>query len=136
MIVEIGKAIKTNLQTITGLSAYSPDNLPVEINTTPSAIILPPSVVYEATYQADMVLTFRMILFVAKQDQATSLSILTPYLDITGAKSIRAALYTDRTLGGYGDMKLTSAKGVGNTQWGSAVFLSTEFEIYVISKSL
>ena len=136
MILEIGKAIKTNLQTITGLSVYSPDNLPIEINTTPSAIILPPAVVYEESYDANVVLTFRLILMVAKQDQATSLSILTPYLDISGAKSIRQALYTDRQLGGNGDLKLTSAKGIGNTQWGSAVFLSSEFELYVISKSL
>ena len=110
--------------------------MPIEINTTPSAIILPPAVVYEESYDANVVLTFRLILMVAKQDQATSLSILTPYLDISGAKSIRQALYTDRQLGGNGDLKLTSAKGIGNTQWGSAVFLSSEFELYVISKSL
>ena len=136
MIIEIGKAIKTNLQTITGLSVYSPDNLPVEINTTPSAIILPSWIKYEETYDANMEITFRLFLMIAKQDQPTSLSILTPYLDISGAKSIRAALYIDRSLGGYGDMKLNWVHGVGTTQWGSAAFLSSEFEIYVISRSL
>jgi hypothetical protein len=136
MIKEIGLAIKTNLSTITGLTVYSPDNLPVEINTTPSLVILPPAVEYEKSFQADIEATFRLIILVAKQDQPTSLSVILPYIDITGSQSIRTALYTDRTLGGNGDCVLKLAKGTGFTQWGSATFLSTEFELFVISKSL
>ena len=132
-IVAIGQGIKTALASITSLRVFAPDEIPDAIPELPALVILPPRISYHVTHDDKIGLEFRALLLFSKQDQPSALSAMLPYLEITGSSSIKAAIEAERTLGGVADdVIVKTSSGSGYTTWGGTVYLSSEFEIYVI----
>ena len=139
-LIPIGHGIRDLLVTLPSpsggmLRAYSFDEVPMSFNEFPVAIILPGSIDYHADFQADIDLVFRIIVLTEAPDQASALSQLLPFTDISGSYSLNAlfGLAKPQTLGGTADdAHLTKNLGIGSTIWGAPVpFLSTEFELLV-----
>ena len=128
----MGTGLKTRLQTISGLRVYAPNELPDSVNAFPAALILLGSTDYLQTFTNDVEITFRVLLLLTKQSQPSALNKLLDYIEPTGAKSIRAAIDGDTTLGATADYAVVGlCSGAGMTTWGGHVYLSTEFEVKV-----
>ena len=131
-IKTIGQGLKTRLQTISGLQVFAPDELPDSPNSFPSAMILPGNVTYHLTHDESFDIDYRLLLLFTKQDQPSAISAMIDYMEVTGTKSVKAAIEGDRTLGGAaGDVQVNLNSGVGNITWGGTVYISTEFKIIV-----
>lgn len=138
-IESIGTGIKTNLETISGLRVFAPNELPDTIPELPCAIIMPPTIEYNTVFTAggdfeghDYV--FRIILLFSKQDSPSALNKLADYTEPSGTYSIIAAIDADNTLdSSASDSRMTTNGGASVTVWGGYPFLSTEFELMVYS---
>jgi len=132
-IETIGTGLKARLQTISGLTAFAPNELPESINQFPTALILQDATQYDAAFSsADFDTRFRIIILFSKADQPTTLDKIIPYTEPTGTESVRAAINGDKTLGGAADSLIVQTNsGMGTTQWGKYTYISTEFEVLV-----
>jgi len=134
-IEAIGTGIKTTiLATIaTGLRVYASNEIPDSLELPCVLVVLGPGD-YATTFDGSYDQVFRLILCVSKQDSPSAFNKLLDYIDHTGAKSIFAALDTDRTLNATcSASKCASHTGAGSTLWGNIVYLSTEFQLQVWS---
>lgn len=132
-IVSIGTGLKTALAGITTLRVFAPDEIPDALPELPALVILPPKISYHITYDEKVGLDFRALLLFTKQDQPSALSAMLPYLETTGSYSIKAAIESERTLGGVADdVIVKTSSGSGYTTWGGTTYLSSEFEIYTL----
>lgn len=132
-VKEIGQGLKTNLSTIDGLRVFAPDEISEKVPQTPLFVILPGEVKYHDTHDEAYECNFRGLLLLAKQDQPSALSKLIDYIELTGSKSVKAAIEADRTLGGVAnDVIVKNSSGAGYTTWGDTKYISTEFEIFAI----
>ncbi len=128
----IGLGIATRLSTITGLKVFAPSGLPDSINQFPSALILPGETGYNATFAGDADYRFRIIILITKQDSPSALGKLLDYVELTGTYSVKAAIEGDSTLNGSADdCRVSRNLGLGVTNWGGYIYLSTEFELLV-----
>jgi hypothetical protein len=95
----IRDGLRTRLATITGLRAY--DVWPDQVHA-PAAMVQPVRGRYKEALGGVPRLTFRVVLAAApvQRGLARGEDVLDPYLDDTGATSIKAALEGDKTLGG------------------------------------
>ena len=131
-LLDIGDGLKVRLQTIPGLRAYAPKDLPDSINSFPSAVILPGETAYTTTFSGDADYNLRVILLFSKQDTPSAISKMLPYLDISGKYSVVAAIQGDKTLDGKADnCKVTFNRGISSLAWGGIPYLSTEFAVQV-----
>jgi len=132
----IGSGIKTALATVTDIvRVFAPGEIPDSIPETPCAIILPGEIEYDQTFtnRATTIYHFRILILITKQDQPSAINRMLDYTDNTGADSIRAALYTDKTLNSScDDCRLERNTGPGWTEWGGTRYMSTEFELWAI----
>jgi hypothetical protein len=131
----IGLALKTRLQTISGLKkVYAPSEFPDSINDFPAALILPGETNYHVTLGSFHKTAFRVILLFARQDMPSATNKLLNYVEDSGEESIKEAIEGDRTLGGTAaDCQVQRNMGFGSTEWGATKYLSTEFQGIVIS---
>lgn len=128
----IGTGIKTNLETITALRVFAPNELPDTIPELPCAIIMPPTIDYDVTFTDSNDYMFRIILLFSKQDSPSALNRLADYTEPTGTYSIVAAIDADNTLDSSADdSRIINNTGAGVTIWGGHPFLSTEFDLLV-----
>ncbi|MGE5830145.1 MAG: hypothetical protein ACM30G_17555 [Micromonosporaceae bacterium] len=77
---------------------------------------------------------FRLVLkiLMGSADARTGQAALLGYLDRTGATSVRAAVYTDPTLGGTAsDCKVTGARGYGDVEWAGVPYYGAELVVEV-----
>ena len=96
-LAAIRDGIKTRLGTISGLRSF--DTVPESVNEFPAAVVKPSSGELDPAFgDAGPVLIFVITILVTRQDLATAQDALDPYLDVTGASSIRAAIEGDPTL--------------------------------------
>ena len=132
----IGVALGVRLETITGLRVYNPAELPKSVKEFPCALIMPGTISYHDTHggASYYTITYRVIIAVTNQDQPSRLNELLDYIEPSGTYSVVAAIEGDRTLGATAsDCMVFSNAGVGNTIWGGATLLSTEFEVRVLA---
>ncbi len=133
-LIGLGQGIATAFAAVTGIKqAFSPDALPVSVNTFPCVIIMPTSIVYHGTFASEPDFIFRVIIITDVRDQATALTELIPFMDPTGTQSFHLASETDKTFGGTcADSHLDNNKGIGSIQWGGSVpYICTEFNLQV-----
>ena len=125
-----GTGLKTALD-ISGLRVYAPNELPDSVNP-PCALILAGETNYEAAFEADYDYILRLIILVAKQDSPSAFDKILPYIEPTGSSSVIAKVKAAPTLGGNCDVaRVRRNLGIGATNWGGIMYLSTEFEIAV-----
>ena len=77
---------------------------------------------------------FRLVLkiLMSATDARTGQAALLGYLSRSGATSVRAAVYTDPTLGGtVNDCKVTGARGYGDVEWAGVVYYGAELVVEV-----
>jgi len=135
ILKDVGNAIKTQLQTISGLQIYSPTELRDSL-ILPAVIILLGDVKYHETLDADSgevsEVIFRIILAVIRADLPSALSTLIDYIDTSNGSSIKAAIEADRTLSGTaGNCIILENKGMGVFHWSGIPYLGTEFSLKV-----
>jgi len=136
-IKTIGQGLATRLKTIADLQVFAPDELPDTPNSFPSAMILPGNITYHLTHDEAYDIEYRLLLLFTKQDQPSAISAMVDYMEVTGTKSVKAAIEGERTLGGAaGDVQVNLNSGVGNITWGGIVYISTEFKITVYGGTL
>ncbi len=109
-ITEIRQGIENNLETVSGLRAYSeiPDNPQV-----PCAVVVLNSVSYDQAFQRGLTeLDFNITVIVGRFSVQQAQERLNEYAG-NGSKSIKTAVQSDRTLGGSAvDTVLTSMNGI------------------------
>jgi hypothetical protein len=98
-VTQVAEGIKTRLATISGLRAYSYQT--EQINTPPFAYPELTQVEYHRAFGGgDVVMTFIIHVVVGRYTDRTAFALLDDFLSYSGAKSIRACLEADKTLGG------------------------------------
>jgi hypothetical protein len=129
----IRAGLKTNLETISGLTVY--DYVP-DFLEPPIAIIAPLNTLNYDSTMARGADTYEVpvILYISKIDAETSQDTVDSYLVASGANSIKAAIESDGTLGGAAmSVRVISATDYGEyevTQGTS--FLGVTFNVEVI----
>jgi hypothetical protein len=128
-ITDIRAGIETNLETISGLRGYSeiPENPQV-----PAAVVTLDSIEYHQAFKNGLVqFNFTVTVIVGRFNARASQQVLNEFADNSGAKSIRAAIESDRTLGGtVFDCVVQSMGGVNNIDLNDGNnYLATDFVV-------
>jgi len=125
-ISDIRDGIATNLATISGLrtSAELPDN-----PSPPIAVVQLNNVQYDQAFQGGMVFyTFTITVIVGRVSERTRLNAYAS----TGAGGVKAALQSDKTLGGVAfDVRLQEMTNIGAITLGEQQYLAAEFSAIV-----
>jgi len=130
-ISQIRTALATNLATITGLrtAAEVPD-----LPNPPVAIVALNSVTYDRAYAKGMTsYTFVITVIVGRAAEREAQRKLDGYIS-TGASSIKSAVESDKTLGGYAyDCRVVSMDSVGSLTVSDTTYLAADFTVAVIA---
>jgi hypothetical protein len=128
-ITDIRDGIAANLATITGLRTSA--ELPDQPNP-PIAVVQLNNVTYDQAFQNGLVLyNFTITVIVGKVAERLAQQRLNAYAS-TGAGGVKAALQSDKTLGGYAfDVKLQEMTNIGAITLGEQQYLAAEFAAIV-----
>jgi hypothetical protein len=126
-------AIATNLATISGLrtSATVPDQI-----SPPIAVVMPASITYDLAFRRSGgdEYEFSVMVIVGRVDERMAQNKLDAYCSGTGAQSIKAAIESNRTLGGEAfDCRVTSLRNYSQVSVADVTYLSAEFAVQVIA---
>jgi hypothetical protein len=126
-------AIATNLATISGLrtSATVPDQI-----SPPIAVVMPASITYDLAFarSGGDEYEFSVMVIVGRVDERMAQNKLDAYCSGTGAQSIKAAIESNRTLGGAAfDCRVTSLRSYSQVSVADVNYLSAEFAVQVIA---
>ena len=128
-ITDIRDGIATNLATISGLrtSAELPDQ-----PSPPIAVVQLNNVTYDQAFQGGLVLyNFTITVIVGRVAERVAQQRLNAFAS-TGTGGIKAALQSDRTLGGHAfDVKLQEMTNIGAITLGEQQYLAAEFAAIV-----
>ena len=126
-------ALASNLSGITGLrtAATMPDQ-----PTPPVAIVMPQSVSYDTSMARGLdTYEFVLLVIVGRVDERTAQNLLDGYCNPTGATSIKAAIESDRTLGGQAnDLRVTDMRNYSSVPVGEITYLAAEFVVTVYAQ--
>ena len=129
-ISQLRTALATNLATIPGLrtSAYVPDD-----PNPPIAIIEPSGIDFDTTFGRGLdSLTFSINVLVGRVSDRTAQASLDSYCSSQGSYSVKTAVESDRTLGGYAsDCRVTRLSSYGQVTVGDTIYLAAEFAVQV-----
>ena len=134
LLTSIRDGLKTNLETISGLTAY--EYVPDWIEP-PIALVAPLNTLNYDSAMARGADTYEIpvIVYISRVDAQTSQDDVDAYLASTGATSVKAAIESDPTLGGSAmSVRVISASDYGEyevTQGTS--FLGVTFNVEVIA---
>jgi hypothetical protein len=130
-ISQIRTRLATNLATITGLrtAAEVPD-----LPNPPVAIVALNSVSYDRAYAKGMTsYTFVITVIVGRAAEREAQRKLDAYIS-TGASSVKSAVESDKTLGGYAyDCRVVSMDSVGSLTISDTTYLAADFTVTVIA---
>jgi hypothetical protein len=130
-ITQIRSALATNLATISGLrtAAEIPD-----LPNPPIAVVSLDSVTYDQAYAKGMTTyTFTVTVIVGRSAEREAQRKLDGYIS-TGANSIKNAVESDKTLGGYAyDCRVVSMNSVGSVTISDTTYLAADFTVTVIA---
>lgn len=129
-VSQVSDAIKARLATVSGLRTFSYQ--PEQLNP-PFAWPELTQVTYHRSMQlGDVEMQFTINVVVGRYTDRTANELLDEYLSATGAKSIRQALESDRTLGGVVQtVILSSAADVTSLNEADANFLQVQYQMTV-----
>ena len=130
-ITQIRTALATNLGTITGLrtAAEIPD-----LPNPPIAVVSLDTVTYDQAYAKGMTnYSFTITVIVGRSAEREAQRKLDGYIS-TGANSIKNAVESDKTLGGYAyDCRVVSMNSVGSVTISDTTYLAADFTVTVIA---
>ena len=130
-ISQIRTRLATNLATISGLrtAAEVPD-----LPNPPVAIVALNSVSYDRAYAKGMTsYTFVITVIVGRAAEREAQRKLDGYIS-TGASSVKSAVESDKTLGGYAyDCRVVSMDSVGSLTVSDTTYLAADFTVAVIA---
>lgn len=129
-ISDLRTRIAANLATITGLRTGS--TIPDNVNP-PFAIVAPSSVSYHQSFANGMsTYNFTVTLVVGRASERSAQNALDAYCSPTGTSSIRVAIESDRTLGGFAfDCIVSGMRNYGSISLGDNTYLAAEFDLVV-----
>lgn len=126
----IRSGLATNLATISGLrtSGNVPDN-----PNPPVAVCFLETIEYDETFRNGLhTLMFRIMVVVSRADDRTAQRKLNEYVSPDGARSIKTAVESDRTLGGLVQtLQLRSMTSMGSTIVSEQEYMAVEFSVAV-----
>ena len=129
-VSQVATGLATRLATISGLrtSAYQPEQL-----NPPFAFPTLNSINYHrAMGGGDVVMDWTVNVVVGRYVDRNSFAILDDYLSYSGAKSVRAAIEGDKTLGGVCQtLVLPSGANITSLSSADAEFLQIQFQVTV-----
>ena len=129
-VSQIKTGLAANLATVSGLRAYAyqPDNV-----NTPFAWPLLDSIQYNGAMGGGLIThKFTVSVVVGRAAERTAQTLLDRYLSYAGANSIRAAIESDRTLGGVvQDLIVESANNISTLEANDATYLAIDFVVTV-----
>ena len=129
-VTQVATGLATNLATITGLrtSAYQPEQL----NTPLAFPTLNTVTFHKAMGGGDVTMDWTITLLVGRYTDRTAFATLDGYLSYSGATSVRAAIESDRTLGGVCQtLVVSSAADISSVNSADAEFLQITFSVTV-----
>jgi hypothetical protein len=130
-ISQIRTRLATNLATITGLrtAAEIPD-----LPNPPIAVVSLNSVTYDGAYAKGLTTyNFSVTVIVGRAAEREAQRKLDGYIS-TGASSIKSAVESDKTLGGYAyDCRVVSMDSVGSVTISDTTYLAADFTVTVIA---
>lgn len=128
-ITDIRDGLAANLATIPGLRTSA--ELPDQPNP-PIAVVQLNNVTYDQAFQNGLVLyNFTITVIVGKVAERLAQQRLNAYAS-TGAGGVKAALQSDKTLGGHAfDVKLQEMTNIGAITLGEQQYLAAEFAAIV-----
>ncbi len=126
-----GTGIKTLLTPITTLrQTYAPNELPLNFNVLPVALIIPGLVSYGRTLAGRLSIQYRVLILFGSADAKVNADAMLPLMESEGDNSVFARIAADQTLdGGAAAARIVSCSGVGFTEWNGINYQSTEFVI-------
>lgn len=129
-IAQLRTQIATNLGTITGLRTGS--TIPDNVNP-PFAIVMPVSVDYHKAFHNGLnQYSFTVMVVVGRVSERSAQNTLDAFCSPTGTSSIKSAVESDRTLGGYAyDCIVSGMRNYGSTVIGENTYLAAEFDLVV-----
>lgn len=129
-VSQVATGLATRLATISGLrtSAYQPEQL-----NPPFAFPTLNRIEYHRAFAGgDVVMDWTVNVIVGRYVDRNSFAILDDYLSYSGAKSVRAAIEADKTLGGVCQtLVLPSGANITSLSSADAEFLQIQFQVTV-----
>jgi hypothetical protein len=129
-VTQVATGLATNLATISGLrtSVYQPEQL-----NPPMAFPTLNSVTYHnAMAGGDVIMLWTINVIVGRYIDRTAFATLDGFLSFSGATSIRAAIESDKTLGGVCQtLVLPSGANIMSLSSAEAEFLQIQFQVTV-----
>lgn len=132
-VTELRTGLANNLATIQGLRT-SP-TIPDQINP-PLAVIIPNTITFDTAFarSGGDEYEFIVTLIVGRVDERTAQNRLDAYCSGSGASSVKAAVESDKTLGGKAfDCRCVSLRNYNQISVGDSMYLSAEFVVQVYS---
>ena len=101
--------------------------------TPPMAVVQPQQIEYDLNARNGVNrYTFTVTVFVTKADDRSAQLRVDPFVEPTGAGSVKAALEADRTLGGVADtLRVTNVSNYSSTDANDVLYLAVDFEVEV-----
>jgi hypothetical protein len=123
--------IATNLATVSGLRTAA--TVPDQINP-PVAVVMPTSITYDTAFArtGGDEYEFSVMVIVGRVDERMAQNKLDAYCSGSGAQSIKAAIQSNRTLGGQAfDCRVTSLRSYNQISVADVTYLAAEFVVQV-----
>jgi hypothetical protein len=130
-ISQVKDGLKTAINTVSGLRAF--DYQPDQVNP-PFAWPTLDTITYHQTgmNNGGVVMNFTITLVVNRAAERVAQDQLDQYMSWDGAKSLRAAIEADRTLGGVcDDLIVTNAENLTNIDANDTLYLAVDFKVTV-----
>jgi hypothetical protein len=132
-VSELRTGLATNLAKVSGLRTSA--TIPDQINP-PIAVVVPQSIAYDLAFarQGGDEYEFIITVIVGRVDERTAQNRLDAYCSGSGASSIKAAVESDKSLGGKAfDCRVTDLRNYTQVVAGDATYLAAEFVCQVIA---
>jgi hypothetical protein len=130
-VSQLRTGIATNLATITGLRTAA--TVPDLINP-PIAVVMPMSIEYDLAFarHGGDEYEFSVMVIVGRVDERMAQNKLDAYCSGTGTQSIKAAIESNKTLGGQAfDCRVTSLRNYNQVSVADVTYLAAEFVVQV-----
>jgi hypothetical protein len=128
----IRDGLATNLRNVPGLRS-APEL--IDNPSPPIAIVSLSEITYDQAYQKGLVnYAFVILVIVGRSAEREAQRRLDAYADDSGEQSIKAAIESDRTLGGAAyDCRVERMTNISSIQLGDATYLVAEFFVTVLA---
>jgi hypothetical protein len=130
-VSELRTGIAANLATVPGLRTAA--TVPDQINP-PIAVVMPSSITYDLAFarSGGDEYEFSVMVIVGRVDERMAQNKLDAYCSGTGVQSIKAAIESNRTLGGEAfDCRVTSLRSYNQVSVADVTYLAAEFAVQV-----